>query len=105
MSGEGVSVGGALAIATRTRRIVPTQRERLADLETPVSAFAKLRRAFGGAFLLESAEGGEHMGRFSFIGVLPRVTLSCRDGIATIRDEGGAQRTVPYKDPLDVIRT
>jgi len=93
-----------MAIATRTRRIVPMQRERLADLETPVSAFAKLRRAFGGAFLLESAEGGEHMGRFSFIGVLPRVTLACRDGIATIRDESPGERTVRYTDPLDVVR-
>src|SRR6266508_3786022 len=50
--------------------LVPVMRERLADLETPVSAFAKLR-ALGGAFLFESAEGGERMGRYSFIGVAP----------------------------------
>ena len=41
---------------------MPIVRERLADLETPVSAFAKLR-PLGGAFLLESVEGGERMGR------------------------------------------
>jgi len=46
-----------VAVATpRIAQLVPTRRERLADLETPVSAFAKLRPL--GAFLLESAEGG-----------------------------------------------
>ncbi|HUQ42780.1 MAG TPA: hypothetical protein VM052_09775, partial [Candidatus Limnocylindrales bacterium] len=58
-------------------RLVPVLKERLADLETPVSAFAKLR-PLGGAFLLESAEGGERMGRFSFIGVAPRETIELR---------------------------
>ncbi len=60
-------------------RLEPVVRERMADLETPVSAFAKLRR-LGGAFLLESAEGGERMGRFSFIGVAPRELIVSRDG-------------------------
>src|SRR3981081_357661 len=69
-------------LADRAVRLVPVVRERLADLETPVSAFAKLR-ALGGAFLLESAEGGERMGRFSFIGVAPRETFYFRDGEVT----------------------
>src|SRR5258707_7346643 len=68
----------ANAVAGVTR-LEPVVRERLADLETPVSAFAKLRR-LGGAFLLESAEGGERMGRWSFIGVAPRQLLVSRDG-------------------------
>ena len=60
-------------------RLEPVVRERMADLETPVSAFAKLR-CLGGAFLLESAEGGERMGRYSFIGVAPRETIVARNG-------------------------
>ncbi|HEY8861523.1 MAG TPA: anthranilate synthase component I, partial [Candidatus Limnocylindria bacterium] len=67
-------------------RLEPVVRERMADLETPVSAFAKLR-PLGGAFLLESAEGGERMGRYSFIGVAPRELVVSRDG-----------------DPLDALR-
>jgi anthranilate synthase component 1 len=59
-------------------RLEPIVRERMADLETPVSAFAKLR-SLGGAFLLESAEGGERMGRYSFIGVAPRDVIVSRD--------------------------
>jgi anthranilate synthase component 1 len=94
-----------MVTATRdrtVRELVPVVRERLADLETPVSAFAKLR-PLGGAFLLESVEGGERMGRYSFIGLLPRTTLVFRDGTATILDDGGP-RTIDYADPLDVLR-
>src|SRR6185503_20501784 len=85
------------------RELVPVVRERLADLETPVSAFAKLR-PLGGAFLLESVEGGERMGRYSFIGVLPRATFVFRDGVASIPDDDGV-RTVAYADPLALLRT
>ena len=79
--------------------LVPVMRERLADLETPVSAFAKLR-GLGGAFLFESAEGGERMGRFSFIGVAPREVLTfaagdARDPIATLRASLGRYRRSP----------
>jgi anthranilate synthase component 1 len=89
------------ATTRKTRELVPVVRERLADLETPVSAFAKLR-PLGGAFLLESVEGGERMGRYSFIGVLPRATLVFRDGVASILEDGGV-RTIDYADPLDVL--
>jgi anthranilate synthase component I len=87
---------------TKVRELVPVVRERLADLETPVSAFAKLR-PLGGAFLLESVEGGERMGRYSFIGVLPRATLVFRDGVASILDDAGV-RTIEYTDPLSLLR-
>jgi anthranilate synthase component 1 len=91
------------ATKTKTRELVPVVRERLADLETPVSAFAKLR-PLGGAFLLESVEGGERMGRYSFIGVLPRATLVFRDGVAAILEDGGV-RAVEYTDPLALLRS
>ncbi|MGZ4677911.1 MAG: anthranilate synthase component I [Acidimicrobiia bacterium] len=58
----------------RDHTVVPVWREVLADLETPVSAFAKLV-GDGEGFLLESVEHGERWGRFSFIGRDPVVTL------------------------------
>jgi anthranilate synthase component 1 len=73
---EGAGVASTVASVIR---LEPVVRERMADLETPVSAFAKLR-PLGGAFLLESAEGGERMGRYSFIGVAPRELVISRDG-------------------------
>src|SRR5437870_13348818 len=85
-----------------TRTLVPIVRERLADLETPVSAFAKLRPP-GGALLLESVAGGERMGRYSFIGIPPRATLAFRAGVASILGAGGV-RTTDYADPPAVPR-
>ncbi len=56
---------------------VPVCESFIADCETPVSAFLKLRALAPGepAFLLESAEQGQRMGRWSFIGVRPRSVL------------------------------
>jgi len=54
---------------------------READLETPVSAFLRLDDG-GPAYLLESVEGGERLGRYSFLGVGPRRTLEVRGGVA-----------------------
>ena len=61
--------------------LVPIRSTYLEDCETPVSAFLKLRRA-GPAFLLESAEQGQRVGRWSFIGYRPRrvVRWSLADG-------------------------
>jgi anthranilate synthase component 1 len=88
--------------ADRTIELVPVVRERLADLETPVSAFAKLR-TLGGAFLLESAEGGERMGRYSFIGVAPREVLYFTGGQVQTESGSGA-RAEPYADPIATLR-
>jgi anthranilate synthase component 1 len=59
--------------------VVPVWIEILADLETPVAAFAKLV-GDGDGFLLESVEHGERWSRFSFVGRHPRATLSLVDG-------------------------
>src|SRR5215212_1605310 len=61
--------------------VIPVTETFIADTETPVSAFLKLRGT-GPAFLLESAEQGQRVGRWSFIGVEPRkvVRWSLADG-------------------------
>jgi anthranilate synthase component 1 len=58
----------------RDHNLIPLQAELIADTETPVSAFLKLRGE-GPAFLLESAEQGVTFGRFSFIGFQPREVI------------------------------
>ncbi|MBT3381096.1 MAG: anthranilate synthase component I [Lentisphaerae bacterium] len=68
--------------------VVPVFREHLADMETPVSAFAR----FVGddhAFLLESVEGGERWGRYSFIGLHPRAIFSVEGGVARLTTADG----------------
>ncbi len=59
--------------------LVPVFREVAADLETPVSAFLKVREG-PYSFLLESVEGGERLARYSFIGTQPYRVLRAGDG-------------------------
>ncbi len=66
---------------SRQGNVVPVRADLLADLETPVSAYAKLR-GNGPAFLLESVEGGENVSRYSFIGCNPRKILQAAPGAA-----------------------
>jgi anthranilate synthase component 1 len=67
--------------AAQEYNLVPIRQTFVEDCETPVSAFLKLRGA-GPAFLLESAEQGQRVGRWSFIGYKPRrvVRWSLEDG-------------------------
>jgi anthranilate synthase component 1 len=62
------------AAAAAVHNLVPLRHEFVADCETPVSAFLKLRGG-GPSFLLESAEQGKRFGRYSFIGFRPREVL------------------------------
>ena len=57
---------------------------RPADLETPIGAFLRLDDGTTPAYLLESVEGGERLGRYSFLGIGPRQLLEVRDGRSTI---------------------
>ncbi len=66
---------------SRKGNVVPVYTDMLADLETPVSAYVKLRGSQP-AFLLESVEGGENVSRFSFIGCNPRKIISAKAGDA-----------------------
>src|SRR5438270_13408651 len=61
----------------REHNLVPLRHSFIADCETPVSAFLKLRALDpeGPAFLLESAEQGQRVGRWSFIGFRPHGVL------------------------------
>ena len=54
--------------------VIPVTRRLLADIETPLSAYRKIRGA-GESFLFESVEGGEHLGRYSFVGCNPRAII------------------------------
>jgi anthranilate synthase component 1 len=54
--------------------LIPVTRRILADFETPLSAYHKIRGQ-GESFLFESVEGGEHLGRYSFVGCNPRAVI------------------------------
>jgi len=67
---------------------VPVCKEIVADLLTPVSAFLKIAEDADYAFLLESVEGGEQVGRYSFLGKDPFLILRSRGGRTTIDRAG-----------------
>src|SRR6187549_693031 len=81
---------------------VPVCREIMADLLTPVSAFLKIAEHSDYAFLLESVEGGEQVGRYSFLGKDPFLVVRGRDGHTTLEQAGAEiERAEPF---LDVLR-
>ena len=83
--------------------VIPVYADLMADFETPVSAYAKLKNA-GPSYLLESVEGGEHLSRYSFIGCRPRKVFACGPQTTEIRVPGQPVETVPTPaDPLTLI--
>src|SRR5271170_93512 len=71
---------------SRKHSLVPVYRTVTADLETPVSAFLRIAAKEPEAFLLESVEGGEHVGRYTFIGVQPYKKMVARGRRITVRE-------------------
>ena len=79
---------------------IPVYREIVADLDTPVSAFAKLSAGQPFGFLLESAEGGR-FGRYSFLGVDPLLVLSVQAGrMRVVHRDGRREEAECRGDPL-----
>ena len=70
-----------------TYSVVPLWRELLADLITPVAAFARLCGDDRAGFLFESVEHGERWSRWSFVGRNPHATLVLRDGVVEVHGD------------------
>lgn len=85
----------------RQGNLIPVYREILADLETPLSAFLKLKGKT--CFLLESVEGGEKWARYSFIGSDPSLIIEARGKTVTLRRGRRVEKIEADKDPLEVI--
>src|SRR3972149_10256299 len=75
----------------RDGNLIPVYREILADMETPVSAFRKIDSG-NYAFLLESVEGGEQWGRYSFLGSNPSLVFQGRGRLVEGPEVGGVAR-------------
>src|SRR5262245_54216316 len=91
-----------LALAERGD-LIPVSREILADLETPVSAFLKIHRGPYG-FLLESVQGGERWGRFSFLGTEPIRVLRVRGHDVEVEEADGSRTGGTTDDPLGELK-
>ena len=91
---------------TAQGNLIPVTRRILADLETPLSAYRKIRGE-GESFLFESVEGGEHIGRYSFVGCNPRAVIKQTGSRIDVIENGKVVETATVgrdvKDGLVVI--
>lgn len=95
--------------------LIPITRCLLADFETPLSAYRKIAGA-GQSFLFESVEGGEHLGRFSFVGCNPRAVIRQLGSHVELTENGNVVSTwgiapsaapgnpAEVRDGLEVVR-
>lgn len=82
--------------------LIPVYTEVYADLETPVSAYLKLRRGEN-TFLLESVEGGTQVGRYSFLGRDPSIIFEARGQRVSIR-RGSQVTKIETTNPLEELK-
>lgn len=92
-----------IELAKKYNRI-PICREVYADIVTPITMLRRLAERSEYYFLLESIEGGEKWGRYSFLGFDPVMKVSCKDGLVRIEEEEKEIREVKTEKPLDVLR-
>lgn len=83
---------------------IPVCKEILADVITPITLLRRIAASKKRFFLLESIEGGEKWGRYSFIGYDPIMRVSCKNAVVTI-DHNGKMKNIETKKPLEVLRS
>ncbi|MDR1054176.1 MAG: anthranilate synthase component I family protein, partial [Planctomycetaceae bacterium] len=97
-------------VECRRADVVPVTRQLLADLHTPVSLLRRFYNNREGVFLLESIEGGEKWGRYSFLGVSPHAFVEVFGEYVLVKefDELGkqsAEKSIPHQNkPLKILR-
>ncbi len=83
-------------------RFVPIYRQLTADTLTPVTAYQRI--ASGNfAFLFESVVGGEKVGRFSFVGSQPFLTVTARGTSVVVESRSGDREQIDNTDPIKVL--
>ncbi|MDD3393303.1 MAG: anthranilate synthase component I [Anaerotignum sp.] len=68
--------------------IIPISKEIYADVITPISLLRRISQRYQRFFLLESIEGGEKWGRYSFLGFNPIMRITCKNGKVTLEQDG-----------------
>src|ERR1700682_6352423 len=87
---------------SREATLIPVVKSVSADLLTPVSAFLAIAEKEPHAFLLESVERGEQIGRYTFLGARPYMRVKTRQGVVEI--ERGRRREVVQDNIFQVVK-
>lgn len=72
--------------------VIPVAAELLADSKTPIEVLRSLKKVSRHVYLLESAEGNQRWGRYSFLGYDPLLEITCRNGETTLKTSLTAQK-------------
>ncbi len=83
--------------------IIPVSREIYADVITPITLLRRFADISKRYYLLESIEGGEKWGRYSFLGYDPLMRVTCKDNVVTIEENGEVSK-IETGRPYDVLR-
>jgi anthranilate synthase component I len=89
-------------LASQGYNRIPLVVETFADLDTPLSLYLKLANK-PYSYLLESVQGGERFGRYSFIGLPAATRITVRDKAVTLTNEAG-ETTLVADNPLEFIK-
>ncbi|MBF0358034.1 MAG: anthranilate synthase component I [Magnetococcales bacterium] len=87
----------------RKGNLVPVYREIMADLDTPVSAYLKVAAESQYAFLLESVQGGEKWGRYSFLGLDPAAIFTVYEQRVEIKQIDKPLEVITGRNPMAVL--
>ena len=90
----------------RQYSVVPVTAPLLADRHTPVTLLQRFDKGQEGVFLLESVEGGEQWGRYSFLGIDAHALLEIREDFVVVREcDGAPEQSIPHGgQPLETLR-
>jgi len=86
--------------------VVPVAAKLLADRHTPVTLLQRFYKGREGVFLLESVEGGEKWGRYSFLGIDAHAFVDVdAESVIVRKNDGTVERSIPHNGrPLEVLR-
>lgn len=82
--------------------VIPISKEIYADVITPISLLRRISQQYQRFFLLESIEGGEKWGRYSFLGFNPIVRITCKNGAVTLEEDGEEKEI--KEEPFSALR-
>lgn len=82
--------------------LIPVCKEIYADIVTPITLLRRLKEIDSRYYLLESVEGGNRWGQYSFLGVNPLLQITCKDGKVTMKS--GAMVKTEEADPMNALR-
>ncbi|MFH1441777.1 MAG: anthranilate synthase component I [Candidatus Omnitrophota bacterium] len=89
---------------SKKANVIPVYKQLNADLDTPVSAYLKIRKN-DYAFLLESVEGQEKIARFSFLGSNPSLIFKSKDNLIEINySDKPTKKYITAQSPVDEIK-